>query len=178
MCGQTGPVLSGLITLTMRSLSSVYSCHQSLGQGIIEYFRSELWYPSHFLSKGVWWEDSHYIQMTRVMLDHVYARMTLGWHEASGWLMSCWLSMARNLERWDAEGSEDAAREGQRQVRMLVLWWFCDNRSQIVTIRDTPSLSPQQLARTEAAPFMAPAPEYRDHFSQYTGHFLFVSQMN
>ena len=159
MCGETGPVLSGLITLTMRSLSSVYSCHQSLGQGILlnvqTYFRSELWYPG-FLYKRVlmrglalYSDDPGDVWSCLRPGD---TRMTRG---LFGWLMSCCglngsCLAARNLERWmrdgeerekDARGLEDAAREGQRQVRMLVC---CDdfvtidhNTWQYVTRRHT-----------------------------------------
>ena len=75
-------------------------------------------------------------------------------------------------------GEEDK----DKSANVGLLWWFCDNRSQYVTIRDTPSLSPQQLAPTcsvRAASFYpGPRISRQDHFSQYTGHFLFVSEMN
>ena len=113
-------------------------------------------------------------------------RMTRG---PSGWLMSCCglngsCLPARNLERWmrdGARGSQDAAREDKdKSANVGLLWWFCDNRSQYVTMRDTPSLSPQQLAPTcsvRAASFYpGPRISRQDHFSQYTGHFLFVSE--
>ena len=123
----------------------------------------------------------------------MFVMFTAGWHAddtgailmtdellRSQWFVSPGSQSWEMNARHGARGSQDAAREDKdKSANVELLWWFCDNRSQYVTMRDTPSLSPQQLAPTcsvRAAPFI-PAPEYRvDHFSQYTGHFLFVSE--
>ena len=106
----------------------------------------------------------------------MFVMFTAGWHAddtgaiwmtdellRSQWFVSpgsqSWEMNARRgpgLRRCGEEDKDKSANVG-------LLWWFCDNRSQYVTMRDTPSLSPQQLAPTcsvRAASFI-PAPEYR-----------------
>ena len=104
---------------------------------------------------------------------------TAGWHSddtgairmTDDLLRSQWF-VSRGSQSWEMNARRRGEREGcpgprrcgergtKTSANVGVLWWFCDNRSQYVTIRDTPSHSPQQLARTcsvQAAPFI-PAP--------------------
>ena len=119
----------------------------------------------------------------------MFVIFTAGWHAddtgairmtdellRSRWFVSpgsqSWEMNARRGPGLTRCGEEDK----DKSANVGLLWWFCDNRSQYVTIRDTPSLSPQQLAPTcsvRAASFY-PGPRISRHRPFFSIHRTFL----